>query len=264
MILSFTTFSPGGNNTVIVHSYVPAKLRPQIAQKIMSAPYLNAEQVGYLSHPQCQGVDGRLDMMGGEFCINGLRSAAALLAHKKGKRVLRLQSSGSDQVMECECELGSNGYEISLRFTLPISLQEIATKTTLVHMGGISHILLEYRMNDRVNPMQVFTEIQQRYRAVLDPLDAFGVIPFTRVHGGYSISPVVFVRETNTIIPETGCGSGSIALASALFRKTGTRNFAVHQPSGSWYRVTILGKGSECVAILGGTVRMLVSGQAFL
>ena len=264
MLLSFTKFSPGGNDTIIVQSEVPGSKRVQIAQTLMSATYLSAEQVGYLSYPKIDGVDGRLEMMGGELCVNALRSAVALLAQKTGKRIFRMQSSGSEHILQCESQPNSEGYDISIRLTVKPVMQDLEPNTTLVGLGGISHLLWEFNTTDVVDPLQIFEEMRQRYHNEFDLLDAFGVIPFVHVHDEYKISPVVFVRGTNTIIPETGCGSGSIALAILLFIKTGRKEFSIRQPSGSVYRVSISREGEEFIAILGGIVRTLVSGEAFL
>ena len=95
MIVDFTKLSPGGNDTIIVQSPVPAAKRATLARTLMSNQYVGGEQVGYLTPAPASGIDARLDMMGGELCVNGLRSAATVVASQTAKTNLRLSSSGN-------------------------------------------------------------------------------------------------------------------------------------------------------------------------
>ena len=74
MKLNILRADPAGNTTVFVLDPIEKAQRAAIAEQIMAIPFLKAEQVGYACPPE-DGVDGRMEMMGGEFCGNALRCA---------------------------------------------------------------------------------------------------------------------------------------------------------------------------------------------
>lgn len=90
--LLFSKLIPGGNPTIILHE--PA-LSPEslalIAGECMSSMHIQAEQVGAL-YVKERSVP-RLEMMGGEFCVNATRAAGMLLARTKTLKALSLTIS---------------------------------------------------------------------------------------------------------------------------------------------------------------------------
>ncbi len=262
MNLNFTKLSPGGNDTIIVQSDVLPTERASIARKLMSTSFTGGEQVGYLSIEPRSGIDGRLDMMGGEFCVNALRSAATVLSSDSGKTNVRLASSGTDEVFEFVCVPQKGAYYTSITLNLNPRIKSLAQGTLLVHLDGISHLLCEFAPEATVEPLNVFAELRQRYDIELRMLPAFGIIPYQTTKEGYSIYPVVYVRETNTTIPESGCGSGSIALALAL-DKFG-QALSVIQPSGSKYIVDVTRTTESVKVTLSSEVSVLLTGTAYL
>ena len=79
-VLPFTKYSPCGNTTILVResSLSPAD-RARVAAEIIAPGHLEAEQAGYVD---TAAPVPRLDMMGGEFCVNATRAFAALLAEE--------------------------------------------------------------------------------------------------------------------------------------------------------------------------------------
>ena len=79
-VLPFTKYSPCGNTTILVReaSLSPAD-RARAAAEIIAPGHLEAEQAGYVD---TAAPVPRLDMMGGEFCVNATRAFAALLAEE--------------------------------------------------------------------------------------------------------------------------------------------------------------------------------------
>ena len=77
-VLPFTKYSPCGNTTILVResSLSPAD-RARVAAEIIAPGHLEAEQAGYVD---TAAPVPRLDMMGGEFCVNATRAFAALLS----------------------------------------------------------------------------------------------------------------------------------------------------------------------------------------
>lgn len=229
---------------------------------LMSSLYVGGEQVGYLTLAPASGIDARLDMMGGELCVNGLRSAATVVASQTTKTNLRLASSGTDEVFEFVSVPKKGTYYTSITLNLAPRIKALAERTLIVHLDGISHLLCEFAPDATVEPLKVFTELRRRYDNELTMLSAFGIIPFQRRKDGYEIFPVVYVRETDTVIPETGCGSGSIALALSMTDGDGSCN--VFQPSGCPYQIDISRKSNRTMVALGSGVDVLVRGFAIL
>lgn len=76
--LLFSKLIPGGNPTIILHEPdLSAEKLALAAKECMGTMHLQAEQVGAL---YVDGTLPRLEMMGGEFCINATRAAGMLLA----------------------------------------------------------------------------------------------------------------------------------------------------------------------------------------
>lgn len=90
MRLPFLKYSPSGNTTILVRldapesapacsgralSLPPAE-RAAAAAEIIAPDHLGAEQAGFV---RLDGSLPRLDMMGGEFCVNATRALASLL-----------------------------------------------------------------------------------------------------------------------------------------------------------------------------------------
>lgn len=89
--LAFSKLIPGGNPTILLHD---PDIRPDelagVSAKLMSALHLHAEQVGALYSGKADEWSSsspdwdlpRLAMMGGEFCVNAVRSSALCLARQ--------------------------------------------------------------------------------------------------------------------------------------------------------------------------------------
>lgn len=79
LALEFSKIIPGGNATIILHEphLEPGELGA-VSHRLMDPMHLQAEQVGALFY--AERIIPRLEMMGGEFCVNATRAAALLLA----------------------------------------------------------------------------------------------------------------------------------------------------------------------------------------
>ena len=68
--------------------------------------------------------------------------------------------------------------------------------------------------------------------------EAAGVMFIERKDGKIILSPVVFVKEINTLFYETACGSGSVAVGIyESFKNKGSVNIDILQPSGEYINV---------------------------
>ena len=84
MKLNVLRADPAGNITLFVLDPVEKSRRAEIAAQLMAVPEYQAEQVGFVCTPQ-EGGDGRMEMMGGEFCGNATRAFGLLTAKKTGR-----------------------------------------------------------------------------------------------------------------------------------------------------------------------------------
>lgn len=136
---------------------------------------------------------------------------------------------------------------------------------TLVRLPGIAHLLLDAALHP-------FPEAwSDRARALIElhglsGEPAAGCIWHHGPLAAPGITPVVRVRDTDSIILESACGSGS--LAYGLLRAAtgdGETSLAVRQPSGAAIRVSVTRRdGLTPEAWIGGTVRHVASGTAYL
>jgi len=263
MTINFIKLSPGGNDTIIVESAVPVSERASIARRLMSN-YIGADQVGYVSYPG-EGVDARLDMMGGELCINGIRCVAQILASRSQKKQFLIASSGTDRIFECRTRFDKDRCFVAIMLTMKPAVTTLERNVFLVQLDGISMLLCEcYAGEIAGGPLSMFTKFRERYQKELDGIPAFGVVPFLRLDKAYSIFPVIYVRDTDSTTIETGCGSASIALAMALRSKDKSERFLVNQPSGSCYELDIAENKDGITTILGSFVDELISGKAYM
>ena len=264
--LRFYKASPGGNATILILDPVPAGERAQVASQLMAANHLQAEQVGFLDVNACPA---RLDMMGGEFCGNACRAAAAVLAvegvglKSQGEGLCgQLSVSGVDGTVGLRVASGS---ECWVEMPLPGSgdggegVGELGPGLGLVRLPGITHLCLD----EKLHPFpEDFCGAARalRHRFALDG-EAVGCIWY-RTIPACAIRPVVWVRSTATTHFETGCGSGSLALALWLGRGQNLpTDLSVLQPSGGSIGVRVTPGGPAWIF---GPVTLVARGEAFV
>ena len=83
MDIRYIKADPSGNTTIFVLNPIAPAQRSTLAATLLSSDCIGAEQVGYLTMAQDEPI--RVDMMGGEFCGNASRSAAAYALMCSGK-----------------------------------------------------------------------------------------------------------------------------------------------------------------------------------
>jgi len=187
-----------GNPTILVWDYLPWE-KQSIVKKFL--PDL-ADQVGFVSQTANGAV--KLEMMGNELCINATLALAA--NYKKSGQL------STSVVNETVKYVNRNGLT-SLALNLPY---KIIDNTIL--FKGIGYTIT----NKSLNPEIVLPALASRFN-----LPAFGLVTYQNKSG----DPVVFVKETQSIVNETSCGSGSIAFS--LLNKVSK----IIQPSGNVIKV---------------------------
>ena len=124
-------------------------------------------------------------------------------------------------------------------------------KGTLVHLGGIAHLVME-----NVEPSKaVFDQAEPLFQDI-PGLDAYGVIflDTNTLH----MTPLVKVPATNTLVWEGSCGSGSLASALAQSRDMadGTFSRSYIQPAGTVTATAVREGGKVVKTYIGGPVTL--------
>lgn len=264
--LRFFKLSPGGNSTILILDPVPAKDRAAVARQLMSIHHLQAEQVGYLN---LNARPVRLDMMGGEFCGNACRAAAAVMAHENiglrkqdGELRAEISVSGVDDLLQVRVVSGPRGQEYWSQMPLPQSSEmakNLAPGVGLVALPGIAHLCLDQTAHPFPADWSACAA-RLRQEHGLDQ-EAVGCIWYEDC----AISPVVWVRSTDSTHLETGCGSGSLALALWLGRgKNFPINVRVRQPSGEDLGVLVEEVKAGLTAWIYGPVTVVARGETYI
>jgi hypothetical protein len=197
MIVRYFTIA-GGNKTALVWDCQDEN-RSDVASDLLA----HTEQVGFVT----EGESPTLAMMGGELCVNALLALASCSAAPRGimHTASLLQPVSYTQ----------KGNQIVIELMLPYSKED-----SLVLFEGIGYVCTQ---DVFVPPKEVFHDLTVQHK-----VPAFGFVSYDN-HS--CIVPVVYVAQTQSLIHETACGSGSIA----LFLVTGITE--VIQPTGEYIRV---------------------------
>jgi len=165
----------GGNPTALVRG----KSNNKTAKKLLN----EVEQVGFISLEPIP----KLEMMGGELCINATLAFASLL-EKNGK----LSISGINKLVEYENKNKLTTISIPLNYKI---------KDNIILLDGIGFIISKNKNKISKNLLKNLTK---KYN-----LQAFGIIIYEK----NKIDPFVYVKEINSFVNESACGSGSIAFS---------------------------------------------------
>ncbi|MDR1102052.1 MAG: hypothetical protein LBL34_06870 [Clostridiales bacterium] len=174
--MEYKIYNPGGNKTALVMG-LEYDYKGVNSEIMRDNP--DVEQVGFVA------TDGyELKMAGGEFCGNACRCAANYyLGGKQGE--IELETAAG----KVKCGINERG-ETWVELPKPTP-RAIAEGIYLVEMEGITHIVID--------------------KASVGA-KCVGVIPYE----SGAINPFVWVRDINTFFNETGCLSGSVAVASVM------------------------------------------------
>lgn len=220
---------PGGNTTALVRGNIDRSQYADIATAIIQSDP-TVEQVGFLEPPTSSNANIRLQMMGGEFCGNATRCAAYLYATGNSLSCCSCEVSGYDGIISAV--IHKNQVALHLPGTLIHSLRSIPDGD-VVDLKGIRHILLPYETS-----YEQQTHFVKAYR---DSMPAIGICTYKKENDFFDLNPYVWVEVTKTLIHETGCGSGSIALAYLQFIKNEEQTlFHIRQPSGAMYEICLV------------------------
>jgi diaminopimelate epimerase len=221
-MISYHLLSPAGNITALVTDPVGAERYAPMASEIMAAdPAI--EQVGFIV-PGESGQAFRLEMMGGELCVNAALAAASLHARLDGARIFSFGTSGYASSIRAEVTDDAVALELSREI---IKGTGTIPEGQLVDLEGILVILTD-ALPEAGNP--VIRDMLERYGS--PGCRAIAVVRQEEVPGGFGIQPLVWVADTGSLVRESACGSGSIAAAYLRHARGEGDGFSVTQPSG--------------------------------
>lgn len=247
MTIDYLVADPSGNTTILVLTPVAKAQHSSLAAQLLALPGIEAEQVGYVSREA--GKPLRVDMMGGEFCGNASRSAAAwALACDGGEQgVYDVSCSGCDAVLPAKvARTGEGTYEAFIEMPYPedvsgilIAVDDFPARFFRVDLPGITHFVHFVPSLEGLDKEKYWTILQDYVDG--EDLPAYGLVLCDTKKG--EMIPAVYVRDTDTLYWENSCGSGSAAVAAALACTT-HKNVACYmkQPGGT---LAIAAKVSE-------------------
>ena len=246
--------------------------RARVAAEIIAPGHLEAEQAGYVD---TAAPVPRLDMMGGEFCVNATRAFAALLA-EEGK--LSPESGGLGGIVSVSGmperlrvrvrRLAAHCFESAVLLDLPQAppLENVAPGICLVRVPGIAHLVLDAAAHPLPADKDRDTAALFARFGLLGE-DAAGCIWLHREPSGLRITPFVWVRGTGTTYAETACGSGTLAASIVCRGVYGDGGeLSLMQPGGEPLRVVLDGSvyPGGWAAWVGGPVRCIAWGDVFV
>lgn len=285
--LRFVKYNPNQNMTIFVLDPVDRVDHQKVARQIMDYDHIHGEQVAFIEMAQTdQGKSLgllRLQMMGGEFCGNASRALASYLVTINHPSIKLMQdhyqvifeASGLDQPISAKVWLHPEGFhEVEVQMPLPLAVgrvsvdlgqDERAKSYRRVDFPGISHIIINHggfsADNPKTDQAPLFRAIQTTLKD--EPLDAFGLMFYDDKH--QAMTPLVYVRATDSLIWERSCASGTAALGVSLSAdRRGDLGMQVLQPGGALGVKVLRDQDRVKQILLKGPVKRVAEGWLYL
>ncbi len=270
--IEFVKINPAENTTIFVISPVEKEKRAETAKKLMSYGSVQAEQVGFITRNPAEGIDGHVEMMGGEFCANASRSLAAYLAFcgqmPQEDGFYRITCSGCETIMLASVEKSEipSVMKAEIRIPLPRAIDPIALDVDgqpavfyRTAFAGITHYVLP---NGGGKCCESCWQAVKKW-ADEDSYDALGMIAFDL--DTEQMKAAVYVKETDTLYWERSCGSGTAALGAVLaVLEKDTISIPVRQEGGTIEVTAYCKDGRLKTLLIGGEVEIAAKGTAYI
>lgn len=253
----FSLVRPGGNDTALVDGLFAQVEKKKINDLIMKK-FPKVEQVGFYSTSKQTGVIN-LEMAGGEFCGNALRSLAFILLDKKPGKI-SVNFFGISQKLNAGVRRNNNAFAQMPILNTPTSRQMLTINIIKVELDGITHLLANLKDFEKQKNLKITGEKLLEKFNLKKTCKASGVIFFSKEENVWKIEPIVWVRKIKTLFYETSCASGSTALAlwQAEKSKNNVVKFLVKQPSGKSLLVVITKeKNMSVTATIEGSIELI-------
>ena len=279
----YKIFDPTKNITILVESDVGLKDQPTIAKALMEI-HPNVEQVGFVSFDDNKNI--KLRMAGGEFCGNATMCAGVYAVINDEIYKIKFTKDNEnilDKEYFKENLIDDNNYKNNNKFanftkTIYVDAlkkyievevkcinenkfigtvnmpraKEIKSITfpdgetyDVVYLQGISHIIID---TTDINFKNYFENKIKSYCDYLN-VESLGIIFCDKNKN--SITPLVYVKNADTLYWENSCASGSIAVYEYL--KIKNAELCILQPCNEYLKV--IEKNNELY--LSGEVRVL-------
>lgn len=237
--IDYKILNPGGNKTAIVIGNEYSKEeKKQINDSILNENS-DVEQVGFIDTKE-----NKLEMAGGEFCVNATR--CAIWQYLEGKQ-------GEIELVVSGCKNKIKG-GITKEKIVYVDMQIDKKITDLIDIEGIFNLvkldgILLAVVNEKDSKEFIRSlredenKAKKELKEIMSKFDteekALGIILLEKEETETKINPIIWVKEIDTLYYETACGSGS--LATAIYKKysEGIENMGVVQPSGYTINVNL-------------------------
>jgi len=259
MRLTYTVIDPTGNITLLVTTPVERALQRQVSAWLLRR-MPQVEQVGFLEPSEYAAA--RLQMMGGEFCGNGTMALGAWLCRRDRlplhqTRDLLLDVSGAPEAVNCSITKVRGCYLGTVSMPLPLAVEAVSlplggvqTPLPVVSFPGICHVIVPAGTLERQAARQTLEAWASRF-----PQEAVGLLLWEEERA--FLTPLVYVKSTQSAVWEHCCGSGSAAVAAYLTERSGAaKQLSVRQDGGALAVVTDLRDGKLSSLRITGTVTL--------
>lgn len=271
--VDFVKLSPTCNTTLLVTSRHPVRHYRAIAEQLLRAEHVHAEQVGFILPAESPEAQVRLHMAGDEFCANATMALAAFHAAMQGLDgpvELRLEASGAADLLDCRVERQDSGYRCQLASPLPIRIDPhpfpgapsgAPSGAAMVRYADAVHLVIECSGHDAV-----LRERAEQAAAQLgnsEGVSVVGVMLYDTVRG--VLAPLINVPALGSLVWEGSCGSGTASLGAYLAAKTQAPvSAAVRQPGGTMHVQADYGSGKVTGLRVTGQVAIVAEGTAYI
>ena len=230
--IEYKVLNPGGNKTALVKGINYTDKQKRLINKLIMEKYLDVEQVGFLSNEK-----NRLEMAGGEFCVNATRCAVyEYLKGEKGE--LEISVSGAEKMLKGKV-IDNDKVEVTMKIEKDLKdLIEMKNDFTCVKIDGILIAVLNEEKSEKYieklkeNEELTKIELKEIMKKELNSKEkAEGIMLLEKENGNIRINPIVWVKEIDTVFYETACGSGSLGTAIYEFLNNKSTSSKLIQPS---------------------------------
>ena len=253
MHLEYSVIDPTKNITLLVTSPVPRDRQAATASWLLAREE-QAEQVAFLEFSPSGGK--RMQMMGGEFCGNATMAYGAWLCDGEGLNYgetadLLLEVSGVRESVPCSVTALPDCYLGTVTMPLPEKVETVdfdGRPLPVAFLPGICHIIAPAHSI----PVSEAEALLRRWSAQL-PGEAAGLLLLDEE--SMSMKPLVYVKPTDSLVWENGCGSGSAAVGAYLTEKCAAPQcVSLRQPGGTINIVTTVSDGRIASLTITGVV----------
>lgn len=257
MYTTYTILNPSGNTTALVDfdgTRLTAAQRKDVNDQIMSK-HPEVEQVGFI-YPTVDGMS--LQMAGGEFCINASRAVTYIYYLRSRQYTCKMSVSGYTGVVYGEVRDSI----VSANITWPLPTIRMIGGYQIVDLPGITHVIVDApeRPTDSMRLKKTAQQLMQRL-GLQSRYPALGVMYVYKEQSQIYLFPVVYVRDIDTLIYETACGSGTIAASYVALSKYTQQSITLTyiQPSSKALTATLMKTKSELAVNISGPIDQKVT-----